>query len=76
MQQYLVFQSSLFLDGLIGIYFCNPSNDFNLLPSQWTYIYDNTPLEKTLEKYIDFKKLSPDTKQNNNNNKNDNNNRQ
>jgi NTE family protein len=43
------------------------SNDFNILPSQWTYIYDNTPLAKTLEKYIDFKKLSPDAKQHNNN---------
>ena len=59
-----------------------PSNDFNILPSQWTYVYDNTPLTKTLEKYIDFKKLSPDAKQNNinnrynkhNNNNNNNNN--
>jgi NTE family protein len=50
------------------------SNDFNILPSQWTYIYDNTPLAKTLEKYIDFKKLSPDAKQNNINNKYNNNN--
>ena len=49
-----------------------PSNDFNILPSQWTYVYDNTPLTKTLEKYIDFKKLSPDAKQNNVNNKNKN----
>jgi NTE family protein len=48
----------------------NNSHEFNILPSQWTYIYDNTPLEKTLEKYIDFKKLSPDTKQNNNNSNN------
>ena len=46
-----------------------PSNDFNILPSQWTYVYDNTPLTKTLEKYIDFKKLSPDAKQNNINNR-------
>ena len=37
-------------------------------PKNWTYIYDNTLLEKTLEKYIDFKKLSPDTKRNNINN--------
>ena len=51
------------------------SNDFNLLSSQWTYIYDNTPLAKTLEKYVDFKKLSPDAKQNNINNKNKNNNK-
>jgi NTE family protein len=44
------------------------SHDLNILPSQWTYIYDNTPLEKTLEKYIDFKKLSPNIKQDNANN--------
>ena len=43
-------------------------NDFNLFPLQWTYLYNNTPLAKTLEKYIDFKKLSPDARQNNNNN--------
>ena len=24
----------------------------------WTYIYDHSPLEKTLEKYIDYKKLN------------------
>ena len=27
----------------------NNSHEFNILPSQWTYIYDNTPLEKTLK---------------------------
>ena len=47
-------------------------NDFNVLPSQWTYVYDNTPLGKTLEKYIDFKKLCPSIKLNNNNTKNNN----
>ncbi|HET8794189.1 MAG TPA: patatin-like phospholipase family protein [Nitrososphaeraceae archaeon] len=50
------------------------SHDSNILPSQWTYIYDNTPLEKTLEKYIDLTKLSPNIKKenidNNTNNKN------
>ena len=50
----------------------------NILPSQWTYIYDNTPLEKTLEKYIDFKKLSPNVNKSentsNNNKANDDNN--
>ena len=45
------------------------------MPSQWTYIYDNTPLAKTLEKYIDFKKLSPDARQNYINNKNKNHNK-
>jgi NTE family protein len=29
-------------------------------PSKWTYIYDHSPLVKTLEKYIDFNKLQPD----------------
>ncbi|HJU58825.1 MAG TPA: patatin-like phospholipase family protein [Nitrososphaeraceae archaeon] len=50
----------------------NNSHEFNTLPSQWTYIYDNTPLEKTLEKYIDFKKLSPKIKLNNINTENNN----
>jgi NTE family protein len=27
-------------------------------PSKWTYIYDHSPLVKTLEKYIDYKKRS------------------
>jgi len=31
----------------------------NQLPSNWTYFYDNTPLAKTIEEYVDFKKLSP-----------------
>ena len=48
--------------------------DYTMLPSHWTYVYDNTLLEKTLEKYIDFKKLSPDAKPNTiNNNDNSNN---
>ncbi len=29
-------------------------------PSKWTYIYDNSHLVNTLEKYIDFNKLQPD----------------
>ena len=32
------------------------------LPWNWTYIYDNSPLGKTLEKYIDFKKICPEIK--------------
>lgn len=28
-------------------------------PTKWTYLYDNSPLEKTLEKYIDYEKLTP-----------------
>jgi NTE family protein len=29
------------------------------MPLNWTYIYDHSPLAKTLEKYIDYSKLSP-----------------
>jgi NTE family protein len=29
-------------------------------PSKWTHIYDNSPLVKTLEQYIDYNKLQPD----------------
>jgi NTE family protein len=29
-------------------------------PQNWTYIYDHTPLLKTLESYIDYDKLRPD----------------
>jgi NTE family protein len=28
-------------------------------PQKWTYLYDHSPLAKTLDKYIDYKKLSP-----------------
>ena len=41
-------------------------------PWKWTYIYDNSILSKTLEKYIDFKKLSPRSQQNNTNEGNSN----
>jgi NTE family protein len=37
-------------DGGSGIY-------DNMLPQSWTYIYDHSPLGKTLDKYIDFTKL-------------------
>lgn len=33
--------------------------EYQQLPWKWTYVYDNSPLCNTLEKYIDFKKLSP-----------------
>lgn len=29
------------------------------LPAKWTYLYDHSPLAKTLEKYIDYNKLKP-----------------
>ena len=28
-------------------------------PTRWTYIYDNSPLVKTLDKYVDYNKLQP-----------------
>ncbi|MGH9953777.1 MAG: hypothetical protein ACRD5J_19345, partial [Nitrososphaeraceae archaeon] len=31
-----------------------------LTPQNWTYIYDHTPLVKTLENYINYDKLRPD----------------
>ncbi|MPZ07853.1 MAG: hypothetical protein GEU26_15805 [Nitrososphaeraceae archaeon] len=33
-------------------------------PLNWTYLYDHKPLAKTLEKYIDYKKLGPLEKSN------------
>ena len=30
-------------------------------PQNWTYYYEYTPLVKTLEKYIDYQRLAPDT---------------
>jgi NTE family protein len=41
-------------------------------PWKWTYMYDNSPLGGTIEKYIDFKKLSPKAQQNNPNDSNSN----
>lgn len=29
-------------------------------PAKWTYLYDISPLAKTLERYIDYNKLNPD----------------
>src|SRR5687767_72250 len=43
-------------------------------PWKWTYIYDNSALKNTIEKYIDFKKLSPKAHQNDSNTDNSNNN--
>jgi len=39
---------------------------------KWTYMYDNSVLSNTIEKYIDFSKLSPKAQQNNPNNSNSN----
>lgn len=41
----------------------NNNSDFSN-PSKWTYLYDNSPLEKTLDKYIDYEKLTPTGKPN------------
>jgi NTE family protein len=41
-------------------------------PWKWTYMYDNSLLSNTIEKYIDFSKLSPKAQQNNPNNSNSN----
>jgi NTE family protein len=41
-------------------------------PWKWTYAYDNSVLSNTIKKYIDFKKLSPKTQQNNPNDSNSN----
>ena len=30
-----------------------------LTPDKWTYLFDHTPLVKTIEKYVDFNKLQP-----------------
>ena len=46
----------------------NPEYVFTYLqyfaPHQWTYLYDHSPLVKTLEKYIDYNKLRPNSKPN------------
>ncbi len=41
-------------------------------PWKWTYVYDNSVLSNTIKKYVDFKKLSPKTQQNNPNDSNSN----
>jgi NTE family protein len=33
-------------------------------PEKWTYLYDHSPLAKTLDKYIDYTKLNPNGKSN------------
>ena len=41
---------------------------------KWTYMYDNSSIKNTIEKYVDFKKLSPNTHKNDLNTSNSNNN--
>jgi NTE family protein len=41
----------------------SPGNFFSdpqyLTPGKWTYLFDHSPLVKTMEKYVDFNKLQP-----------------
>ncbi len=37
-----------------------------LTPNKWTYLFDHSPLIKTLEKYVDFNKLHPNGNPNSN----------
>ena len=56
-----------------------PNSPDYLLPYKWTFLYDKTPLKKTLMQYIDFKNLKRINVNNtdkNNHNKNGNNKRQ
>ena len=46
--------------------------DYVQPPWKWTYMYDNSFITKTIEKYIDFKRLSPQAQQNNPNGANSN----
>ena len=49
--------------------FSNPNSsqmqEYVQPPWKWTYMYDNSLLSNTIEKYVDFNKLSPKTEQNN-----------
>jgi NTE family protein len=38
-------------------------NGSTMMPHHWTYLYDHSPLGKTLEKYIDFSKLDSNQSQ-------------
>ena len=51
----------------------NPGSKDYFMPYKWTYLYDKTPLKKTLKQYIDIDKLKKiDRHRNNNNNNKDN----
>jgi NTE family protein len=41
-----------------GTVLADPDPEY-FTPQKWTYMYDHTPLIKTLEKYIDYDKLRP-----------------
>ncbi len=52
----------MFLPRWLPHYAFTDSNYFK--PNRWTYIYDHSPLVKTLDKYIDYTKLCPEGKPN------------
>ena len=50
----------------------NPDSKDYFMPYKWTYLYDKTPLKKTLKQYIDIDKLKKINHHRNNNNNKDN----
>ena len=51
----------------------NPDSKDYFMPYKWTYLYDKTPLKKTLKQYVNIDKLKKiDRHRNNNNNNKDN----
>ena len=50
----------------------NPDSKDYFVPYKWTYLYDKTPLKKTLKQYIDIDKLKKIDRHRNNNNDKDN----
>ena len=57
------YKSAVFGNNKVFIPRWNPEYAFNdpeyFNPNKWTYLYDHSPLIKTLEKYVDFNKLQP-----------------
>jgi NTE family protein len=48
----------------------NPDSKDYFMPYKWTYLYDKTPLKKTLKQYVDIDKLKKIDRHRNNNNYN------
>jgi NTE family protein len=57
------YKSAFFGNNKVFIPRWNPEYAFNdpdyFNPNKWTYLYDHSPLIKTLEKYLNFNKLQP-----------------
>jgi NTE family protein len=57
------YKSAFFGNNKVFVPRWNPKYAFNdpeyFNPNKWTYLYDHSPLIKTLEKYVDFNKLQP-----------------